>query len=51
MAMKENEPKIYRYGVFEKGGWKALVLAKTKEEAEKYIRGRKRKVLEVREIL
>ena len=46
-----KEEKIYKYGFFEKDGWKPIILAKTKEEAEKYRRGRKRKILEVREIL
>lgn len=45
----EKEP-IYKYGLFEKGGWKAIVLAKTKKEAEKYRTG-KWKFLEVRKII
>jgi hypothetical protein len=40
----------YKYGLFPKGGYKAVVLAKTKKEAEKYRYG-KNKYLEVREII
>ena len=42
--------KLYKYGLFRKGEWKAVILAKTKEEAEKYRRGKYR-FLEIREIL
>ena len=45
----KSEP-VYRYGLFMKGDWKAIVLATSKEEAEKYRRG-KYKFLEVREII
>ena len=49
MAMKEQ--KIYKYGLFKKGGWKAIILAKTREEAEEYRRGKMKNILEVRELL
>ena len=53
MSMKETkEEKIYKYGLFQKGGWKPILLATTKEEAEGYRRrSRMRKILEVRKIL
>ena len=45
----KSEP-IYKYGLFMKGEWKPVILAKTREEAEKYRRGKYR-FLEVREII
>lgn len=41
---------VYKYGLFMKGDWKAIILATTLEEAEKYRRGKYR-FLEIREII
>ena len=47
---QNRESLIYKYGLFMKGDWKPIVLAKTKKEAENYRRG-KYKFLEVRRII
>ena len=52
MKKKKEPEKIYKYGLFQKGEWKAILLTVTKEEAEGYRRrSRMRKILEVRELL
>ena len=53
MGTRKSESKsdpVYKYGLFMKGEWKAILLATTKEEAEKYRRGKYR-FLEIREII
>lgn len=48
--MKKKKEPIYKYGLFEKGGYHAIILTKTKEEAERNREG-KYSFLEVRELI
>lgn len=43
--------KYYKYGIFEKKGWKPILLFHTKEEAEAMLRRCPKGLCEVREIL
>ena len=49
---RRKPEKIYKYGLFQKGEWKAILLTVTEEEAEMYKRrSRMRNILEVRKLL
>ena len=36
--MKKKTNDYYKYGVFRKGSWKAIILTRTKEEAEQLLK-------------
>ena len=42
---------IHKYGIFEKGGWKAIMTFKTKREAEIMLRKQRKGSCEIREII
>ena len=43
--------KYYKYGLFRKGDWRAIMLFRTKEEAERYLYKQPKGLCEVRELL